>query len=75
LFFFMCRMADLREQEAVENQVQSPAHGAARVGGCTLDPSIVRALAAKASTAAVRKSRKLERLQREEEAAARKKIQ
>jgi hypothetical protein len=66
-------MAD--EGGIVEVPVSQPAEGVARVGGGIEDPAIAKELALKASTAALRKQRKEDRLRKEADAARRKTLQ
>jgi hypothetical protein len=71
---------DVTDAEAIQrSDVEVPiairSDGGARVGGGVDDPSIAQALAAKAATAALRKSRKEDRQRREIDASARKSLQ
>jgi hypothetical protein len=58
-------MADPCDDDVVEVWVQTPAPRSAKVVGSLGDPAILKALATRAATTALRKLRKDERLQRE----------
>jgi hypothetical protein len=58
-------MADPYDDDVVEVRVQTPAPRSAKIVGSPGDLAILKVLAARAATTALRKLRKDERLQRE----------